>query len=104
MPNINKKMTIIQDAIIRLKRYRSGINYYNSNKDKFSLPNSTIKLQDNIAYFEPLNDIENHLRKGENILSNFSSGNVIFEYLISGIIIFAITILSLGIAIILRKI
>lgn len=102
--NLNAKQINIQNKIIRLKRYRSGLKYYNLNKEKFNSPKSTIKIQDNIAYFEPLNDIENYIRKGENILTNFSRGNVIFEYLISGMIIFVIIVLSLAIALVLRRI
>lgn len=104
--DFNDKLKSVKEKINQLKEYREQLEFYKTNKDAFEKAQNSIELDDNVAFFSPLNDFDNHLEEKQKSLSLVydNKGFMTFRYFCYGILISLIIIGGILIANFIRSV
>ena len=98
--DFNEKIKSVSEKISQLKKYREQVIFYNTNKNAFENPQNSIKLEDNVAFISPLNDIDKHLEENSKTMALIydNKGFTALKYICYGMIITVLIIVGILIA------
>lgn len=98
--DFDDKLKSVREKLKQLKEYREYLEFYKTNKGAFEIAENSIRVEDNVAFFSPLNDIGNHIEKEEKKLSLMydSKGFMTLKYIGYGIFISLVVVIGILLA------
>lgn len=98
--DFNEKLKSVREKIEQLKDYREQVIFYNTNKEAFENPQNSIRLDDDVAFISPLNDIDKHLEENAKTMALVynNKGFTALKYICYGIFISLLIVVGILIA------